>query len=92
MILVSCTDTTGLEQVPHTIFAPLLQLDTLYWPIWHTEQFTHTLLVVMPTPVEYVPVEQERQATDEAIAVPLEYVPAKHEIQELELLDDTAVE
>jgi hypothetical protein len=74
------------------MFAPLLQLDTLYWPTEQVEQVWHTLLVVMPTPVEYVPVEQERQAADEAMAVPLEYVPAKQEIQELELLDDTAIE
>jgi hypothetical protein len=92
VILVSCTDTTGLEQFPHTVFAPLLQLDTLYWPIWHTEQFTHTELTVIPIPVEYVPVEQERHAADEAMAVPLEYVPAEQEMHELELLDATTVE
>lgn len=59
-------------QAPHTVFALLLQLDTLYWPVWHTEQFWHTAPVVIPIPVEYVPELQTVQETDELTPVPLE--------------------
>ena len=54
------------------MFAELLQLDTLYWPVWHTEQVWHTDAMVMPAPVEYVPELQTVQETDELTPVPLE--------------------
>jgi hypothetical protein len=70
--LVYVAEDGRFVQAPHTTFAALLQLDTLYWPVWHTEQVWHAELVVMPIPVEYVPDTQVVQETDELTPVPLE--------------------
>ena len=58
MNLAEWFETTGLAQGPHTVLAELLQLDTLYWPIAHTEQGVHVVDTTAPEAVEYVPVPQ----------------------------------
>ena len=65
----------------HTIFAALLQFDTLYWPIAHTEQLVQVEMVVMPNPVEYLPVWHVWQAREEFAPVPVWNVPAWQSVQ-----------
>ncbi len=64
-----CPTITGSGQVSHTILAELLQLDTLYWPSEHVEQFWQ---VVAPVCVAYVPAEHVPQA----LTTPVAKVPA----------------
>ena len=77
----------GIAQAPHTILAELMQLDTLYWPVVQVAQLVHIELVVMPNPVEYVPVWQVVQCIALEAARPVENVPA---MQEIHLLDEVS--
>jgi hypothetical protein len=65
--------TTGIVQLAHTISAEELQLDTLYWPIAHTEQSVQTLAPLKA----YFPAGQAVHALTE----PTPKVPAGHAVQ-----------
>ena len=82
----------GLVHALHTMLAELLQLDTLYWPIVHTEQVWHVVLVVIPAPVEYCPAWHVVHEAEELTVIPDEYVPDRQDTQSVVLVAASPVE
>ena len=90
--LPAWTTFNGSVHAPHTMLADEMQLDTLYWPIVHTEQVWHVVLVVIPAPVEYRPVWHVVHEAEELTVIPDEYVPDRQDTQSVVLVAASPVE
>jgi hypothetical protein len=69
--LLACVETTGIAQASHTISAELTQLDTLYWPIAHTEQLVQ---VLAPRSENFPEAQDVQELTDPTLKVPAGHV------------------